>query len=126
MANLLKQGAELLDSIMRTSARETVSYRRGATQVDNLLAGFGEVGGEVLETVTPGGPGADLTYRTAQFVFTTADLVAAQLYPPQPGDQIIKASGSRFVLSSPVGDAVYRDSDEFGVATRVYAIRETA
>jgi len=118
VADLLTQGAELIDRTRRAHLSRTVMYRRGADSV--------EIEATVGSTAFDRTDEYDVVHRieSRDFLIAAADLVlGGTAVLPKPGDRITEAGSTsihEYEVMAPGGEPAWRYSDPQRLTLRIH------
>jgi hypothetical protein len=117
----MQSGASFLADQLSEHASQTVTYRRGGQEIEDLSATKGAPITEV-----------DTTYGVLRIVGTTWFVKASLLvhqsiaWTPQKNDVIEESGGQQWLVLSENGEKEARESDPFGYIWRINTKRITA
>jgi hypothetical protein len=112
VADLLKTGTDWLAAELRAHAAAPILYRRDATEL-SLVATPAATRTEVVDQ-----EGASYLAERRDFLLLAADL--AGLHPPRRGDKIVHDGREYEILPRGPDEDVWRWSDRYHQALRVY------
>lgn len=118
MSDLLKAGSDWLYDRMAAHAAASITYRRGQAELSITAT----VAAERTEVVEEEGT----TYRRDRRDFVILQASLGALFPPASGDEILFAGKSYLVLPRGPDEDVWRWSDRYHKAVRVFAKSRSA
>jgi hypothetical protein len=116
MPDMLHFGLEWLAGKLQEHVSQTVTYRRGASEV-----AVAATIGRTLMKLADGEGGVRMEWTDRDFLIRAAALViAGNRITPERGDRVIDA-GKVYEVMAPGGEPPWRVSDPFGHMLRIHA-----